>query len=104
MPRGSQPCVTNEPAQNDSLVRVGRAVTEQAGKQQRVDSGYALLPHTAPTERIESASDVQQRSCATIARRTGSGTPESGKVEGGMASSSRLQLRCDYNHLPNFLM
>jgi hypothetical protein len=104
MPRDSQTCVTNEPAQNDGLVRVGRAVAEQAGEQKRVASGYARLPRMAATERIESASDVQQRSCARIARRIGSGTPESGKVERGMAPSPRLQVRCDYNHSLNFLM
>ena len=94
--------VTSEPAQNDGLVRSGRAVAEQAGEEQRVASGYARLPHTAATERIESASDVQQRSCVRIARRLGSGTPESGKVERGMAPSPRLQERYDYNHLLNF--
>ena len=46
MPRGSQTCVTNKPAQNDGLVRGGRAVAEKAGEQQRVASGYARLPRT----------------------------------------------------------
>lgn len=44
-----QMCVTNEPAQNDGLVRVGRAVAKQAGEQQGVASGYARLPRTAET-------------------------------------------------------
>ena len=92
MPRGSQTCVTNKPAQNDGLVRGGRAVAEKAGEQQRVASGYARLPRTAATERVESASDVQQRSCARITRRIGSGTPESGKVDRGM----RPRLACKY--------
>ena len=60
MPRGSQTCVTNKPAQNDGLVRLGRAVAEQVGEQQRVASGYARLPRTAATERVESASDSNE--------------------------------------------
>ena len=93
MPRGSQTCVMNKPAQNDGLVRGGRAVAEKAGEQQRVASGYARLPRTAATERVDTGVGCPATKLRRVTRRIEGGPgnlPRSGQGETRHASSSRL--------------